>query len=109
MDKLLSLLFKSDIDFNEILEANNITVQLYSLNTEVYGFVVYGRHDNYYIIINSRLDTYTQLKTFIHELIHITKDMPYTSHYFGLNMEGKYLESRVDELAEQIINSHMRR
>lgn len=105
LDKsLLKSLIDGNISFYEVMNAYNIRTSIaFNLESSVLGFVYFSRRGNYHLILNGNVNYETQCKTFVHEIKHITEDMPRMGYMIGLNMQYTYFESEADEVAEQII------
>ena len=71
-----------------------------NLPASVLGFVYVSRRGNYHLILNGNVNYETQCKTFVHEIKHITYDLPKAGYIIGLDMQHAHLESEADKVAE---------
>lgn len=105
LDKpLLKSLIDGNISFHEVMNAYNIRTSIaFNLESSVLGFVYFSRRGNYHLILNGNVNYETQCKTFVHEIKHITEDMPKMGYMIGLNMQYEYFEDEADMVAEGVI------
>jgi hypothetical protein len=93
LDKpLLRALKDGSINFYEIMNAFNIRTSLAKLNPKTRGFVYESRKGTYYLILNKDLDYKIQCETFIHEIKHITEELPKSGYIIGLDMQYTEME-----------------
>lgn len=104
LDKtLLKSLLDCTIPFYDVMNAYSIKTSLsYHLPSNVLGFVYVSKRGNYHLLLNAVTNYDTQCKTFIHELKHITYDLPESGYIIGLNMQHAYFERDADMLAESL-------
>ncbi len=105
LDKpLLRSLIDGNISFHEVMNAYDIRTSIaFNLEASILGFVYYSRKGNYHLILNGNVNYVTQCKTFVHEIKHITQDMPKMGYMIGLDMQHTYFENEADSVAEGII------
>lgn len=105
LDKpLLKSLLEETIAFHEVMNAYNIRTSIaFNLNSTVLGFVYFSKKGNYHLILNGNINYEAQCKTFVHEIKHISEDMPKIGYIVGLNMQYTYFESEADLLAETMV------
>ena len=105
LDKpLLKSLFDGNISFHEVMNAYNIRTSIaFNLESSILGFVYFTRRGNYHLILNGNVNYETQCKTFVHEIKHITEDMPKMGYMIGLDMQYTYFENEADKVAEGIV------
>jgi hypothetical protein len=86
----LKLLFKQtrDIAFN--------------IPADTLGFVYLSRRQNYHLILNGNINYETQCNVFLHEVKHITEDMPTMGYIIGLDMQYTYMELSADNVANKL-------
>ena len=81
-------LLNETIPFHEVMSSFNISTQVaFNLPAYIKGFVYVSCHNNFYIILNGRLNYEEQCITLVHELKHIVEDIPTTSYYIGINCQ----------------------
>ena len=107
LDKpLLKALLNEDIPFYEVMNSFNIkTTILFNIPSRVLGFVYLSRRGYYHLLLNGSVNYETQCKVFIHEIIHITRDMPKLAYRIGLDMQHTYLERSADKTADELYNT----
>ncbi len=105
LDKpLLKSLIDGNISFHEVMNAYNIrTFIAFNLESSILGFVYLSRRGNYHLILNGNVNYETQCKTFVHEIKHISEDMPKIGYMIGLDMQYTHFENEADVMAENII------
>lgn len=105
LDKpLLKSLIDGNISFHEVMNAYNIRTSIaFNLESSILGFVYLSRRGNYYLILNGNVNYETQCKTFIHEIKHISEDMPKIGYMIGLDMQYTHFENEADVMAENIV------
>ena len=106
LDKpLLKALINEDIPFYEVMNMFNIkTTILFNIPPRVLGFVYLSRRGYYHLLLNGSVNYETQCKVFIHEIVHITEDMPKLAYRIGLDMQHTYMEQAADEVADMFYN-----
>jgi|SRR5690554_4166455 len=98
---LLKSLIEGTIPFVDVMNAYNIKTTLdYQLPSHVLGFVYVSRRGNYHLILNGKVNYETQYKTFVHEIKHISCDLPKAGYVIGLNMQHSALDLEADYVAE---------
>lgn len=104
LDKqLLKSLINEDICFHEVMNAYNIRSSIAcNLPSSILGFVYLSRQNNYHLVLNGNVNYETQCRTFVHEIRHISEDMPSMGYIIGLDMQYTYFESKADMVAEAI-------
>lgn len=104
LDKsLLKSLIDGSISFHEVMNAYNIRTSIAcNISSNVLGFVYVSRRGIYHLILNGNVNYETQCKTFIHEIKHITYDLPSMEYIIGLDMQHTYFEGEADRVAEFI-------
>lgn len=107
LDKpLLRALLNEDIPFYEVMNAFNIkTTIACNIPVSVLGFVYLSRRGNYHLILNGDVNYSTQCKVFIHEVKHITEDIPNMGYIIGLDMQHTYVEQSADIMANYLYNT----
>ncbi|SHE79881.1 hypothetical protein SAMN02745784_01832 [Tissierella praeacuta DSM 18095] len=105
LDKsLLKSLLDETISFHEIMNAYNVRTSIaFNIPASILGFVYVSRRGNYHLILNGNVNYKTQCRTFVHEIKHITYDLPKIGYIVGLDMQHTYFENEADMLAEKII------
>lgn len=105
LDKsLLKSLLDETISFHEIMNAYNVRTSIaFNIPASILGFVYVSRRGNYHLILNGNVNYKTQCRTFVHEIKHITYDLPKIGYIVGLDMQHTYFENEADMLAEGII------
>lgn len=105
LDKsLLKSLLDETISFHDIMNAYNVRTSIAcNLPVSILGFVYVSRRGNYHLILNGNVNYETQCKTFVHEIKHITYDLPQAGYIIGLDMQHTHLEKNADKVAEGII------
>lgn len=101
-ENLLKSLLDENISFHEIMNAYNIRTSIGNLPSRILGFVYVSRRGKHHLVLNGNVNYETQCKTFVHEIKHITYDLPSTGYIIGLNMQHTTLESEADEVAENM-------
>ena len=100
---LLKSLVDGIIPFYELMNAYSIKTSLtYNLPSTVLGFIYVSKRGNYHLLLNATTSYDTQCKTFIHELKHITYDLPKCGYIIGFDMQYSYFERESDMVAESI-------
>jgi hypothetical protein len=104
LDKpLLKALLNEDIPFYEVMNSFNIkTTILFNIPSHILGFVYLSRRGYYHILLNGSVNYETQCKVFIHEVKHITDDMPKLAYIIGLDMQYTYMELSADDIANKL-------
>jgi hypothetical protein len=98
---LLNSLIDGTIPFADVMNAYDVRTTLnYHLPSHVLGFVYVSRRGNYHLILNGKVNYETQYKTFVHEIKHISYDLPKAGYVIGLNMQHSALELEADYVAE---------
>lgn len=105
LDKpLLKSLIDETLSFYEVVNTYNIkTSMAYSLPSPVLGFVYVSKRNNYHLILNANTNHETQCKTFVHEIKHITYDLPEMGYIIGLDMQCTYFEDEANRVAEEVV------
>ena len=94
---LLKALLSGSISFHEVMNAFNIRTSIsFNLCSNIYGFVYLSRKGNYHIVLNGNISYETQCSTFVHELKHITTDMPTKGYFIGVDMQREPFELEAD-------------
>lgn len=102
-ESLLKSLMDETISFYEVMNAYNIRTSIAcNLPSSILGFVYVSRRGNYHLILNGNINYETQCKTFVHEIKHITYDLPSMGYIIGLDMQHKSFEGEADRVAENI-------
>jgi len=103
-EPLLRSLIDGNISFHEVMNAYDIRTSIaFNLECSVLGFVYLSRRKKYHLILNGNVNYETQCKTFVHEIKHITQDMPQMGYMIGINMQYTYFENEADIIAERVI------
>ena len=103
-NRLLKSLMDKTISFHDVMSAYDIrTFIAFNLSGKVLGFVYVSRRGYYHLILNGNVNYEMQCKTFIHEIKHITYDMPKTGYIIGLDMQYSEIEKEADMMAESIV------
>lgn len=107
LDKpLLRALLNQDIPFYEVMNAFNIKTTIgFDMPSGFLGFVYMSRRGKYHLILNGSINYETQCRTFIHEIKHITDDMPNIGYMIGLDMQYTYMEQSADKMADRVYGS----
>lgn len=109
-ESLLKSLMDETISFYEVMNAYNIRTSIAcNLPSSILGFVYVSRRGNYHLILNGNVNYETQCKTFVHEIKHITYDLPSMGYIIGLDMQHKSLESEADRVAECITSYNFKK
>lgn len=93
---LVRSLLCEDISDYETLRAFGISVKLAKLPANTLGFVYTSKRQNYYIIINSNINSECQRKVLAHEIKHIVYDMPTTTSIIGIDCQDSHIECEAD-------------
>lgn len=106
LDKsLLKSLLDENISFHEVMNAYNIRTSIAcNIPASILGFVYVSRRGNYHLILNGNVNYETQCKTFVHEIKHITYDLPSMGYIIGLDMQYTYFEDGADMVAEEFLS-----
>ena len=104
LDKsLLKSLLNQTLSFHEVMNAYNIKTSIASnLPSSILGFVYYSKRGNYHLVLNGNVNYETQCKTFVHEIKHITYDIPKIGYIVGLDMHRAYFENEADSVSEEV-------
>ena len=104
LDKpLLKSLMDGTIPFYEVMNAYNIKTTLAChIPSSALGFVYVSNRGNYHLVLNANTSYGTQCKTFIHEIKHISNDLPKVGYVIGLDMQYKSFEHEADMAAESV-------
>jgi len=104
LDKpLLRSLLNKDIPFYEVMNAFNIkTTIAFNIPASILGFVYLSRRQNYHLILNGNINYETQCHVFLHEIKHITEDIPNIGYIIGLDMQCTYMELSADNVANKL-------
>jgi hypothetical protein len=90
---LLRGLSSEDISFCEVMNAFDIRTSIaFNLSSNIYGFVYVSRKGNYHIVLNGNINYETQCKVFLHEVKHITRDIPNIPYIIGIDMQAEEFE-----------------
>ncbi|MGJ0846910.1 hypothetical protein ACR77J_09475 [Tissierella praeacuta] len=105
LDKsLLKSLLDETISFHEIMNAYNVRTSIaFNIPASILGFVYVSRRGNYHLILNGNVNYKTQCRTFVHEIKHITYDLPKIGYIVGLDMQHTYFENEADMVAESVV------
>lgn len=96
-EPLVRALLDENIPFHEVMSSFNISTQVaFNLASYIKGFVYVSRRENYYIILNGRLNYEEQCRALVHELKHIIEDVPTTSYFIGINCQDHEIEEDDD-------------
>ncbi|WP_039653786.1 hypothetical protein [Clostridium tyrobutyricum] len=108
LDKpLLKALLNQDILFYEVMNAFNIKTTIgFNIPSSLLGFVYVSRRGNYHLILNGSINYKTQCRVFIHEIKHITDDMPNIGYMIGLDMQHTNMEQSADDIADMICGTN---
>lgn len=88
----------------ETLSSNFIFMHETPLPSEVSAFVYLSRNNNYHIFVNEFLNHDSKEKIFLHELKHITIDMPSCGYLIGLDLHKTPLELHADLFAAKALD-----
>lgn len=100
-EPLLRGLIDGNIPFCEVMNAFGIRVTIGNLPSSILGFTYVSRKGYYHLILNGNINYETQCKTFVHEIKHITQDMPKLGYMIGLDMQRHDFEIKADKVAEK--------
>ncbi|QNB46849.1 hypothetical protein BR63_11330 [Thermanaerosceptrum fracticalcis] len=82
--------------------ALNIYSHVVPLGGEVLAFVYRSKKNNFHIFVNESLSIEIQRKVFIHELYHITFDMPEVGYILGVDKQRSPMEKEADIFSRKI-------
>lgn len=103
-NRLLKSLMDKTISFHDAMSAYNIrTFIAFNLSGKILGFVYVSRRGYYHLILNGNVNYEAQCKTFIHEIKHITYDLPKAGYIIGLDMQHAEIEIAADMVAEKMV------
>ncbi len=101
---LLKSLLDKNISFHEIMNTYNIRTSIaFDIPASILGFVYVSRRGNYHLILNGNVNYTSQCKAFVHEIKHITYDLPNMGYIIGLDMQHIYFENEANKVAESIV------
>lgn len=104
-NRLFKSLMDETIPFHDVMNTYDIrTFIAFNLPGNILGFVYVSRRGHYHLILNGNVTYETQCKTFIHEIKHITYDMPKIGYIIGLDMQYAEIENEADMVAEDMVN-----
>lgn len=101
-EPLFRALIDGNIPFYEVMNCFGIRVTIGNLPAPVLGFTYISKKGYYHLVLNGNICYETQCKTFIHEIKHITSDMPNMSYFIGLDMQHTTFELCADKVAEVV-------
>ncbi len=107
LDKsLLRSLLDETISFHEVMNAYNVRTSIaLNIPANILGFVYVSRRSNYHLVLNGNVNYETQCRTFIHEIKHITYDLPKVGYIIGLDMQHISFEKDANRVAEQFLGN----
>jgi hypothetical protein len=101
-EPLFRALIDGNIPFYEVMSTFGIQVTIGNMPSSTLGFTYVSRKGYYHLILNGNIDYETQCRTFIHEIKHITSDMPKMGYVIGLDMQRTEFEVEADRVAEAV-------
>lgn len=99
--RLLECLPGEIISFDEAMRAHNIYPHEVPLEGQVAAFVYYSERGRYHIFVSTFLSPQARREVFLHEIHHITEDMPRKGYILGLDMYREPLEQRADQFVKE--------
>lgn len=90
-------------DYEKLLKLADCFNVSCDLSAYIYGFVYVSRKGNCHLVLNRNKSYETQCRTFIHEIKHITYDLPKLGYIIGIDMRYIYIEQKADFFAENFL------
>lgn len=89
--------------FKDFLKLYGIITNIVDLPGTIYGIVYISLRGEYHVIINDNLSFVKKQEVFIHEIIHIFRDLPKTGYIIGLDFQYISFEVEADIFAKNIM------
>ncbi|HPT76791.1 MAG TPA: helix-turn-helix transcriptional regulator [Defluviitaleaceae bacterium] len=90
-------------DYEKLLKLADCFNVSCELSAYIYVFVYVSRKGNYRLVLNGNISYETQCRTFIHEIKHITYDLPKLGYIIGIDMRYIHIEQKADFFFENFL------